>query len=385
MTEGIKMKVKRIAAAVLAAALLCGLTACGEDETVTVPKGTAVEVAAVAKTDMASKNTVNGMVMAKNTVAVVPMLSGIVEELNVAEGDLVNEGDVLLQIDTSTVTGTYGAMASSYSSTKQAVNAGIEAAQAQLDLAKTNYENSLALFEIGAASQLEVDSAKAQYDAARLQIDQARAQGNASLASIQAQMNQITTQANLGTVTAPVSGKVISVSASVGTIAGQSAAVIIAEGGETRVSVSVSENMLSAIQVGDTAELRLSSLSDEVYAAEIESIAMMINQQTGLYDVELIPPAELDCPIGLFATVTFCTDSRENVVAVPTESILNDGKEEYVFVVEGENAHRVAVTTGLIGEELTEITSGLAGGETLVVKGQSYLTEGSHVRVVGEN
>ena len=379
------MNVKKITAAVLTAALLCSLTACGGEEPVTVPKGTAVEVAAVEKTDMASKNTVNGMVTAKNTVAVVPMLSGIVEELNVAEGDLVTEGDVLLQIDTSTVTGTYGALASSYSSSKAAVNAGIEAAQKQLDLAKTNYENSLALFEIGAASQLEVDSAKAQYDGARLQIEQARAQGNASLSSIQAQMSQITTQAGLGTVTAPVSGKVISVSASVGTIAGQSAAVIIAEGGETRVSVSVSENMLSAIQVGDTAELRLSSLSDEVYAAEIESIAMMINQQTGLYDVELIPPAELDCPIGLFATVTFCTDSRENVVAVPTESILNDGKEEYVFVVEGENAHRVAVTTGLIGEELTEITSGLAGGETLVVKGQSYLTEGSHVRVVGEN
>ena len=185
--------------------------------------------------------------------------------------------------------------------------------------------------------------------------------------------------------TAPVSGKVISVSAAVGTIAGQSPAVIIAEGGETRVAVSVSENMLSAIHVGDKAELSLSSLSDEVYEVEIESIAMMINQQTGLYDVELIPPADLDCPIGLFATVTFYTDRREDVIAVPTETILNDGKEKYVFVVEGENAHRVVVGTGLVGEELTEITSGLTGGETLVTKGQSYLTEGSHVRVVGEN
>lgn len=380
------MNVKKITAAVLAAALLCGLTACGgEDAVAAAPKGTAVEVAAVERTDMASKNTVNGMVTAKNTVAVVPMLSGLVEELNVAEGDQVTEGDVLLRIDTSAVTGTYGALASSYSSSKAAVNAGIEAAQTQLELAKTNYENTLALFQIGAASQLEVDSAKAQYDSAKLQIEQARAQGNASLASIQAQMNQITTQAGLGTVTAPVSGKVVSVSAAVGAMAGQSAAVIIAEGGETRVAVSVSENMLSAIRVGDKAELRLSSLSDEVYEAEIESIALMVNQQTGLYDVELIPPAGLDCPIGLFATVTFYTDRRADVVAVPTEAILNDGEEQYVFVLEGENAHRVAVETGLVGEELTEITAGLAGGETLVVKGQSYLTEGSLVRVVGEN
>lgn len=379
------MNVKRITAAVLTAALLCGLTACGEEEVTAAPKGTAVEVAAVEKTDMAAKNTVNGMVTAKNTVAVVPMLSGIVEELNVAEGDMVTEGDVLLQIDTSTVTGSYGALASSYSSSKAAVNAGIEAAQKQLDLAKTNYDNTVALFEIGAASQLEVDSAKAQYEGAKLQIDQARAQGNASLASIQAQMSQITTQAGLGTVTAPVSGKVISVTAAVGTIAGQSPAVIIAEGGETRVAVSVSENMLSAIQVGDKAELSLSSLSGEVYEAEIESVAMMINQQTGLYDVELIPPAELDCPIGLFATVTFYTDRRAGVVAIPTESILNNGEEQYVFVTEGENAKRVVIETGLVGEKLTEVLTGLTGGETLVVKGQSYLTDGSLVRVVGEN
>ncbi len=384
------MNGKRMAAALLAAAMLCSLTACGEDEVVAMPKGTAVEVAAVEKTDMASQNTVNGMVSAKNTVAVVPMLSGTVEELHVAEGDQVSKGDVLLQIDTSTVTGTYGALASSYSSSKAAIDAGISAAQKQLDLAKTNYENTKSLFEIGAASQLEVDSARTQYEAAKLQIDQARSQGNASLASIQAQMNQINTQAGLGTVTAPVSGKVISVNTAVGAIAGQSAAVIIAEGGETRIMTAVSENMLSAIQVGDKAALSLSSLSDEVYEAEIESIALMINQQTGQYDVELIPPTGLDCPIGLFAEVTFTTDRRADVVAIPTEAILNDGVEQYVFVLgapteSGDSAKRVAVETGLVGDELTEITSGLTGGETLVVKGQSYLTDGSLVRVVGEN
>ena len=34
---------------------------------------------------------------------------------------------------------------------------------------------------------------------------------------------------------------------------------------------------------------------------------------------------------------------------------------------------------------MTEITAGLSGGETLVTRGQSYLTDGSLVRVVGEN
>lgn len=380
------MNAKRITAAALTAALLFGLAGCGKEEVVAeTPKGTAVEVATVESTDMASSSTVNGMVVAKSTVPVVPMLSGKVEKLNVAEGDMVTKGDLLMQIDTSTVTGTYGAMASSYSSTKQAVNAGIEAAQTQLDLAKTNYENTKALFEIGAASQLEVDSAKAQYDAAKLQIEQARAQGNASLASIQAQMDQIGTQASLGTVTAPVSGKVISVGVVEGGVAGQSAAIVIAEDNETRISVSVSENLLSGIAVGDQASLRMSSLSDETYEVEIESIASAINSQTGMYDVKLFAPEGLDCPIGIFAEVTFTLDRRENVVAIPTESILNNGEEQYVFILEGDNAKRVVVETGLVSADMTEITAGLSGGETLVTKGQSYLTEGSLVRVVGEN
>lgn len=380
------MNAKRITAAALTAALLFGLAGCGKEEVVAEPpKGTAVEVATVESTDMASSSTVNGMVVAKSTVPVVPMLSGKVEKLNVAEGDMVTKGDLLMQIDTSAVTGTYGAMASSYSSTKQAVNAGIEAAQTQLDLAKTNYENTKALFEIGAASQLEVDSAKAQYDAAKLQIEQARAQGNASLASIQAQMDQIGTQASLGTVTAPVSGKVISVGVVEGGVAGQSAAIVIAEDNETRISVSVSENLLSGIAVGDQASLRMASLSDETYEVEIESIASAINSQTGMYDVKLFAPEGLDCPIGIFAEVTFTLDRRENVVAIPTESILNNGEEQYVFILEGDNAKRVVVETGLVSADMTEITAGLSGGETLVTKGQSYLTEGSLVRVVGEN
>lgn len=380
------MNAKRITAAALTAALLFGLAGCGKEEVVAEPpKGTAVEVATVESTDMASSSTVNGMVVAKSTVPVVPMLSGKVEKLTVAEGNMVTKGDLLMQIDTSTVTGTYGAMASSYSSTKQAVNAGIEAAQTQLDLAKTNYENTKALFEIGAASQLEVDSAKAQYDAAKLQIEQARAQGNASLASIQAQMDQIGTQAGLGTVTAPVSGKVISVGVVEGGVAGQSAAIVIAEDNETRISVSVSENLLSGIAVGDQAEVRMSSLSDETYEVEIESIASAINSQTGMYDVKLFAPEGLDCPIGIFAEVTFTLDRRENVVAIPTESILNNGEEQYVFILEGDNAKRVVVETGLVSADMTEITAGLSGGETLVTRGQSYLTDGSLVRVVGEN
>ena len=55
-----------------------------------------------------------------------------------------------------------------------------------------------------------------------------------------------------------------------------------------------------------------------------------------------------------------------------------------MFVVDetGEAARRVTVETGLVSKTSTEILSGLTAGERVVIKGQSYLSDGAAVRVV---
>ena len=67
---------------------------------------------------------------------------------------------------------------------------------------------------------------------------------------------------------------------------------------------------------------------------------------------------------------------------IPTESILTgeDGQQS-VYIVDGDTAYQVKITTGLVNETQTEITSGLHGGEQLVTRGQSYLSDGAPVRV----
>ena len=91
--------------------------------------------------------------------------------------------------------------------------------------------------------------------------------------------------------------------------------------------------------------------------------------------------------IGSFATVTFYTARRDAALSVPTEAILTgSGDERYVFVIDeasGNTVVRTPVKTGLVSKSDTEIVSGLAEGDRVVVKGQSYLTDGSLVRIVG--
>ena len=166
-------------------------------------------------------------------------------------------------------------------------------------------------------------------------------------------------------------------------MAGQTgAAIVIAEGGRTRISVQVSESLLSQLKVGDTAQVTVSAVSNEPFTATIASIAPAADAQTALYEVRLYTPVGVTYPIGAFADVTFYTNRRPDAVTVPSDAILTDGTEQYVFVVENDAAKKVTVQTGVVGNGETEITEGLTGGETLVVKGQSYLSDGAAVRVV---
>ena len=87
---------------------------------------------------------------------------------------------------------------------------------------------------------------------------------------------------------------------------------------------------------------------------------------------------------GMFADVTFHTDTSANAIVIPSEAILTSGEIQYVFVVEDDTAKYMEITTGLTGNGVTEVTSGLAGGEQLVTVGQAYLKDGAAVRIVSD-
>ena len=105
--------------------------------------------------------------------------------------------------------------------------------------------------------------------------------------------------------------------------------------------------------------------------------------QTRLYTVTLTLPSDTDGLLaGMFADVTFHTDVSENTIVVPTEAVLTRGDTRYVFVVEDGAAKYVEVSTGLTGNGVTEVLTGLSAGQQLVTVGQAYLNDGDPVRIV---
>ena len=381
---------KRILAALLAASMsLCAGCGSQSDDTAEddqTPSGTAVEVTEVTQGAMSTEYSVNGKVAADNEVQVFPMLAGQVLTLSVSEGDKVSKGQTLLSVDTSTVTSTMSSLRESYNATKTATDKAIENAQISVQQAQLAVENTEALLEAGAAAEQDLTKAKQGLEQAQAGVAQARAQQAASLAQIQASMDQINKQASLGTVTAPCAGTVTTVNVVQGGMASSAQpAVVIAEDSRVKIKASVSEDVFAGLHVGDSAGVQISVLSDEVKTAKILSLPAAANQQTNLYDVSVSVPDGSDPAIGSFATVIFYTDRRENTLSVPTECVLTgNDNERYLFTVDegGTTAKRVTVETGLVGKTQTEITSGLTAGDRVVTKGQSYLSDGSAVRVV---
>ena len=380
---------KRILAALLAASMAlcagCGSQTSDDGEEQTAA-GTAVEVAEVTKGAMSTEYSVNGKVVADNEVQVFPMLAGQVLTLSVSEGDKVAKGQTLLNVDTSSVTSTMSSLRESYNATKTATEKAIENAQIGVEQAQLAVENTEALLEAGAAAEQDLTKAKQGLAQAQAGVQQARAQQAASLAQIQASMDQINKQASYGTVTAPCAGTVTAVNVVQGGMASSAQpAVVIAEDSRVKINASVSEDVFAGLHTGDSAGVQISVLSDEVKSAKIVSLPAAANQQTNLYDVSVSVPSGTEPAIGAFATVIFYTDRRENTLSVPTDCVLTgNDNERYLFTVDesGTTAARVTVDTGLVGKTNTEITSGLNEGDRVVVKGQSYLSDGSAVRVV---
>ena len=380
---------KRILAALLAASMAlcagCGSQTSDDGEEQTAA-GTAVEVAEVTKGAMSTEYSVNGKVVADNEVQVFPMLAGQVLTLSVSEGDKVAKGQTLLNVDTSSVTSTMSSLRESYNATKTATEKAIENAQIGVEQAQLAVENTEALLEAGAAAEQDLTKAKQGLAQAQAGVQQARAQQAASLAQIQASMDQINKQASYGTVTAPCAGTVTAVNVVQGGMASSAQpAVVIAEDSRVKINASVSEDVFAGLHTGDSAGVQISVLSDEVKSAKIVSLPAAANQQTNLYDVSVSVPSGTEPAIGAFATVIFYTDRRENTLSVPTDCVLTgNDNERYLFTVDesGTTAARVTVETGLVGKTNTEITSGLNEGDRVVVKGQSYLSDGSAVRVV---
>ena len=387
------MKRNRITALVLTAALALSLTACGGKEAAeeAPAAGTAVQVVTVAQDSIATENKVSGKVSADNESTIMVATSAKCTAVYANAGDEVSAGDIICTLDLGSTLSSYNAATISYNSSVQSYQDQKAVFDAQINLYQKNVDDLKALFEIGAASQVEIDPAELQLKSAIATRNSTLSQLEAGMQSSKSSVEQLSSALenvdSKGNVIAPISGTLVTMNAVENSFVSTSMPVAVIDGADQmKVVVSVSETLVPKLAAGDTADVYVSSI-DQSFTATIRSVERTANVQTKLYTVTLGIPADVTGLLsGMFADVTFHTDVSENTIVVPTEAILTSNDVQYVYVVEDDTARYVEVTTGLTGSGVTEITSGLTAGQQLVTVGQAYLADGDPVRIVtGEN
>lgn len=387
------MKIPRKTAALLLAPVLAlSLTACGggeqtQDEDGAQAAGVAVQVETVAQDTIAAENKVSGRISADNETVIMIASAAKCTAVYFEAGDQVEAGDILCTLELGSALANYNAARIGYSGAVQSYNDQKAVLDKQVQLAADNASNTRALFEIGAASQLEVDQAELNYSNAVAGRNAALTQLESGIQSAKSGLEQLDTalenvDAN-GNVIAPMAGTLATMNAVENSFISNSMPLAVIDGpDQMKVTVSVSEALVPKISIGSQADVYVSAV-DESFSAVIRSVEQAANLQTRLYTVTLTVPADAGGLLsGMFADVTFFTDLSQNTVVVPTEAILTSGGVQYVYVVEDGTARYVEISTGLTGNGVTEVTSGLSAGQQLVTVGQAYLHEGDSVRVV---
>ncbi len=387
------MKQKRIFAALLAGAVLMGLAACqsgegGGDSIQDGPAaGVAVQVQEVKVDTISTENKVSGRVVTDGQESVFVAANAQCTAVYVEAGDVVIAGQKLCTLDMASTLSSYSAANISYTSAVQSYQDQQAIFDAQIALAEKNVSDLKALFEIGAASQLEIDQAELSLQTARAQRDATLSQLEAGMQSYKSNVEQLSAVLenvdSQGNVIAPVSGTILTLNAAESSYVTPSMPVAVIDGADRmEISVSVSEALVPKLAQGDEVDVSISALNARLVGS-IKKLERSASMQTKLYNVTISIDEDVDGLLsGMFADVSFRTDTSADTIVIPTEAILTSNGVQYVFVVENGAARYVEIGTGLTGSGVTEVTSGLGAGDMLVTVGQAYLSDGDAVRIV---
>jgi multidrug efflux pump subunit AcrA (membrane-fusion protein) len=195
----------------------------------------------------------------------------------------------------------------------------------------------------------------------------------------------------LHTVRAPISGTVISLPAEVGmTISQATSLAKISGGGGLEVQLYVPERFISKVSRNLGAQITLDAWPGELFRGSVSEISPTVDvaSRTEMIKVNVDNPgARLKA--GMFAKVKIITESKNNIVKIPSASIVQREGKSVVFVVTPDPtdpdfkiAHQIDVTAGIQIDNVVEIQDGLEAGDEVVARGMNLLTDGARVNVV---
>jgi RND family efflux transporter MFP subunit len=345
----------RISKALVPVVLVMALAACGEKpvETAATKADTPVTLAKAVEASDAGDVRATGTVAFKHEVPMSFMVSGIVQEIAVDQGDRVQSGQRLARLDLGEI-----------AARLREAEAGV--AKAERDVARL-----APLQQKGFAPTSRLDDARSALQAARAVRD------------------TVAFNRGLSEIVAPTDGIVLRRPAERGQIVSAGNPVlVVGDLSKGHIAVAgLADRDVVRIAVGDAAEARIAGLPDAIRGT-VTRIAAKADPGTGVFDVEVtLDSAGRVLPSGIVAQLVIKgrPESVLTALAIPPGAVVEGfGSEATVFVVDPATrvASRRRVAVAGVGESGVRVVKGLAAGEEVVASGAAYLRDGDKVHVV---
>lgn len=366
-------------------------------------EGNIVQTAKVGKLKIVETVTATGRIQPKTQVKISADVAAKITHLYVKEGDWVEKGVLLVQLDQER-----------FQAAVESAEANLRSSESNALLAKENmlkterdYIRIKELFEKDLESQAILDQAnsafqveKARHKSVLEQVEQARAV-----------LKQAKDDLSKTTIYAPMAGTISELNKEVGEIAlgsqfQEDVIMVVSNLSGMEALVNVDENDIVSVALGDSAKIEVDALPDKLFHGEVSEIASSANitgmgttdQKTEFeVKISIIDPGENLRP-GMTASSDIITETRENAIGVPIQCVTvrtveqlkpkatknggdtapadsasqpkyvpdKDGFVSVIFVVEKNKVKAKQVKTGIQSETHIEIMEGLAEGEEIV-------------------
>lgn len=276
---------------------------------------------------------------------------GTINKVFVSEGDIVNKGALLAQLDQTTFENSYALAAASE---KQAEDA---------------YNRLKPMYENGNLPEIKF-----------VEVETGLKQAKASAAIARKSLNDCK-------LYAPVDGIIGSRSIDPGmSVMPGLSAITIVKTNKVFAKVSISENEISGIKKGQKAIINISALNNKEFEGAVEEVGVVADPIAHAYKIKIRIPNENNIiKPGMICNVRIEKITPFEGVIIPNQALLTDelGKTFLFTIDEKSNTvKREYVKAGKLLKEGIEIVEGLSEGELIVVEGQQKLVDNSKVKIV---
>ncbi|MGE0627930.1 MAG: efflux RND transporter periplasmic adaptor subunit [Hyphomicrobiaceae bacterium] len=288
-----------------------------------------------------------GSLLPNETVVVTSEIAGRIAKLPFKEGDRVEAGQTLVELDDAILRAEY------------------DKTQSDLTLAEENQKRAVSLASRGTGTLRSRDEAVAAYRAAI---------ANAALAKARLDKTKIA---------APLTGHIGLRAVSVGAFLSPGDRIVsLSDTDIIKVDFRVPELLLTKVRPGQTINVTVDALPGQTFNGEIYVIDPIVDANGRAIRLRArIRNSDGKLSPGLFARVQIVVGRRENAVLVPESSVFAINDDQYVYRVVDGRAVQTKVGLGVRQPGWVEIRSGLGRDATVVTAGQQQIRDGSTLAI----